>query len=207
MNYNTPHFKLGLITAAVAALSACGGGAGSISTTVMDGLISNALVCVDANNNGMCDTGETQGRTDSNGRVTLSVAPAEMGTARLVAMIGTDAVDLDTGPVTIPYTLQTPAGKHDVISPLTTMVQAKMDEDKVGSDTAEAHVKSQLGLSVSVFDDYISMRGKGSHKKADLLARLLVVSAKKSRNSSDTSCGSDNDDDDKESHIKNNLLA
>mgnify|MGYP003466419308 CR=1 FL=1 len=35
MNYNTPHFKLGLITAAVAALSACGGGAGSISTTVM----------------------------------------------------------------------------------------------------------------------------------------------------------------------------
>ena len=48
---------------------------------------------------------------------------------KLVAMIGTDAIDADTGPVKTAYTLTAPAGKHEVISPLTTMVQAKIDSD------------------------------------------------------------------------------
>ena len=75
MKSSTSHFTLGLIAAAVLTLSACGGGgdggvAGTtpVTTTVMDGLIQNALVCVDANKNGVCDPTETQGRTDAKGR-------------------------------------------------------------------------------------------------------------------------------------------
>ncbi|MEO8654975.1 MAG: hypothetical protein ABI409_12695, partial [Ramlibacter sp.] len=96
MNVNKNYFTLSLIGAAVAALTACGGGGGgtsdtaSISTTVMDGLIQNALVCVDANRNGVCDAGEVQGRTDANGQVTLTVPATDVGKVKLIAMIGTD---------------------------------------------------------------------------------------------------------------------
>ena len=116
----TPYFRLGLVTAAVAALTACGGGGGGspdkapvattpISTTVMDGLIQNALVCVDSNNNGQCEASEAQGRTDARGRVTLNMATADLASAHLIAKIGLDAVDSDTGPVKTAYTLQAPS--------------------------------------------------------------------------------------------------
>jgi hypothetical protein len=92
MKIRQNHFALSLIGAAVMALTACGGGGGGgttatgpLSTTVMDGLIQNALVCVDANNNGLCDPGEIQGRTDANGQVTLNVPLADIATAKLVA--------------------------------------------------------------------------------------------------------------------------
>ncbi|MBK6388077.1 MAG: hypothetical protein IPF71_15555 [Rhodoferax sp.] len=208
MNYNTPHFKLGLITAAVAALAACGGGDESVTSTVMDGLISNALVCVDTNSNGVCDVGETQGRTNATGKVTLNVTPAEMGSAHLVAMVGTDAVDADTGPVAKAYTLQTPAGRFGVISPLTTMVQAKMDASAVGFDAAEAHVKAQTGLTISVFDDFIAKRGTSAeHKKAGVMARLMVVSVEKSMEASEPACDSTDSTRDKETQVRKNLLA
>lgn len=55
MKASNNYLTLSLIGAAVVALTACGGGGGSgplgttsISTTVMDGLIQNALVCIDA---------------------------------------------------------------------------------------------------------------------------------------------------------------
>lgn len=101
MKISTSHFTSGLITAAVVTLTACGSGGGSgvgspattpVSTTVMDGLIKDALVCVDSNSNGVCDAGEIQGHTDANGKVTLDIPTADLATAKLVAMIGTDAV-------------------------------------------------------------------------------------------------------------------
>ena len=215
MNYIAPNYKFGLLALAVATLTACGGGSGTASSTqgtpvaiaVMDGLISNALVCVDANNNGACDTGEIQGRTDTTGNVTLTVSAEQLNKSRLVAMVGTDAVDLDNGPVTKAYTLQTPAGKHKVISPLTTMVQAAMDSDDIGTDTAAKQVETQLGMTVSVFDDFIAMRGTSpAHKKAALIARVLTVAQNKSRDSNE-SCDDSDSNEDKESHVHKNLLT
>jgi trimeric autotransporter adhesin len=193
-----PHFTLSLMAAALVTLTACGGGGGSassvptpasttaVSTTVMDGLIQNALVCVDSNNNGVCESTEVQGRTDSSGKVTLSIPTANVTTAKLLAMIGLDATDADTGSVKTAYTLQTPAGKHSVISPLTNMVQTKMETDKVSGivtsiDAAEAYVKTQTSLTISVFDNFIAKRETSTeHKKAGDIARLLVVSTQKS---------------------------
>jgi hypothetical protein len=165
-------FKIALITGAVSAFLGCAGGAdtssttanpcasSSITTTVMDGLISNALVCLDTNGNSLCDTSEPQGRTDAKGTVTLQALPVDHAKSRLIAMIGTDAVDLDTGPITKAYTLTAPHGKHAVISPLTTMVHAKMDLDKMdldkgSADVAETFVRTQTGLTVSVYDNFI----------------------------------------------------
>jgi len=164
MKITTSHFTFGLIAAAVVTLTACGGGGSAgtstpgagtpVTSTVMDGLITNALVCVDSNNNGVCEPTEVQGHTDSTGKVTLQIPTADLATAKLVAKIGLDAVDVDTGPVTTAYTLQAPAGKFDVISPLTTMVQAKIDQDKVSgnitsAEDAETYVKNKTGLTVS----------------------------------------------------------
>jgi mono/diheme cytochrome c family protein len=214
MKYIPFHLKRGLAIVAVVALTACGGGEGGgvITTTVMDGLIKNAVVCVDTNNNNVCDLGETQGRTDVTGKVTLKLTSAEMGTARLVARVGTDALDQDTG-VNVPtaYTLQTPAGKYDVISPLTTMVQAKMDADTVDVNAAESYVIAQTGLptTISAFDDFIAKRGSSSnHKNAGVMARLMVVSAEHSMETAE-SCDSNANpptETEKHHHIRRNLL-
>lgn len=176
---------LAALVATVLSVAGCGGEkattTSSLSTTVMDGLVSNALVCVDSNSNGVCDPAEIQGRTDANGKLTLSGPTLALARAKLVAMVGTDAIDADTGPVKTAYTLLAPAGKSDVISPLTTLVQTKMAMDNVSVDAADAWVKSQTGLAVSAFDDFIAKRGASlEHKKASVMARLLVVSNQQS---------------------------
>jgi hypothetical protein len=113
MKNTSIQFELGLVCLAVSLLSACGGGGTgvvtsqtpspvamtNVTTTVMDGLIENALVCVDTNSNGLCELSETQGRTNAVGQVTLAISGAELATAHLVALIGLDAVDADTGPI------------------------------------------------------------------------------------------------------------
>ncbi|MDD2880060.1 MAG: hypothetical protein PHQ58_06460 [Rhodoferax sp.] len=205
MKFHTNHFTLSLISAAALTLTACGGGGGStatapasltaaaltpVTTTVMDGLISNAQVCVDSNNDGICQTTETQGRTNAAGQVTLNVPTADLATVTLVAQIGLDATDADTGAVKTAYSMQTPAGKHSVISPLTTLVQTKIDADKAAGvntsiETAETHIKSQMGLTattVSVFDDYVAKRSSSDdHKKAGVFAATYVLSVQKSK--------------------------
>ena len=100
-------FALFLSAALAAVLVACGGGRGpdpiamtTINTTVMDGLIERALVCVDSNHNRQCDTDEIQGWTDVLGNVTLSIPSADMASASLLAIVGTNATDADTGRVT-----------------------------------------------------------------------------------------------------------
>lgn len=47
--------------------------------TVIDGAIQNANVCLDKNNNGVCDPGEPSVKTDATGKVTLKVDNAELG--------------------------------------------------------------------------------------------------------------------------------
>src|SRR5665647_3801192 len=109
------HFTLGLIAAAVVSLSACGGGGSTVATntnpvptiartsktvTVMDGLIQNALVCVDSNANGVCDATEIQGHTDANGQVTLDIPTTDLATAKLIAVVTAGlSTDKDTGAI------------------------------------------------------------------------------------------------------------
>jgi len=215
MKLHTHPFALSLIAAAALALTACGGGGGGtatapanttaaaftpVTTTVMDGLISNAQVCVDSNNDGICQTTETQGRTNAAGQVTLDVPTANLATVTLVAQIGLDATDADTGAVKTAYTMQTPAGKHGVISPLTTLVRAKIDADKAAGinttiEASETYIKSQMGLAtttVSVFDNYVAKRGSSEdHKKAGVFAATYVLSVQKSkeRDAQETAAG------------------
>lgn len=213
MKISTSQFTLGLIAAAVVSLTACGGGGGgtagvdttAVTTTVMDGLILNALVCVDSNNDGVCQANETQGRTDKDGKVTLQIATTEFATAKLIAMVGTDATDMDFPDVKVPvaYVLRTSAGKHSVISPLTDMVQTKMDLDHTKTfEQAENEVKTEKGLdlSVSVTVNFVANRDKDAYKKASDRAREHVLEIQKSKEElSKLECKHHDDDSDKDS--------
>jgi trimeric autotransporter adhesin len=109
--------------AALLALAACGGGGGGggggfpfvgvappppapappaaqkLEVKVVDGVLRNANVFLDKNNNGLLDSGEPSGRTDTAGKVTLEIDAADAGKYPVVALVGTDAVDAELGPV------------------------------------------------------------------------------------------------------------
>ncbi len=185
----------GLSLALTLAIAGCGGGGGggggggevvtpvaaaptttNVSTTVIDGALKNALVCMDTNLNGVCDAGEVQGRTDAAGNVTLAIPNADVGKYPLVAMVGTDAVDADNGPVTVPYKMTTPASRPTVISPLTTLVQETVVSTGLSIADAEKQLQSTTGINVSLFQDFTKAPAPtdGSTNAASV-ARMVVV--------------------------------
>lgn len=168
-------------------LSACGGGGGGSSTssgsgltpfsaTVIDGAILNALVCLDKNANGVCDAGEPQGRTNASGNVTFNIAAADVGKYPVLAIVGTDATDADTGAISTPYVMTAPADHPAVVSPLTTMVQQVIATTGASSTDAAASLQGTLGLNASVFQNYTTSTAPtdGSLNPATV-ARMVVV--------------------------------
>ncbi len=145
----------------------------AVPVRVIDGPLRNATVCVDANSNGRCEAGELQGRTDADGRVTLQVPTAELNRFPIVAVVGTDAVDADSGPVTSPYTLSAPADRPSVVTPLTTLVQQVVASTGATTDAAAATIQSGLGLTGSPLVDFTTVSGAEGTQSA-VAARLLV---------------------------------
>ena len=177
-------FVLGAISLAV--LVGCGGGSSSssdtnvppptttdVAITVVDGPIQNAKVCLDTNNDGVCGTGEPTGSTDASGKVTLKVNSTDAGKYPVVAEVGTDAIDADTGKVPTAYTMRTPADKPALVTPLTTLVQNLVASGSSTTD-AEVLVKSQTGINMSLFEDF-SKGTSDDAKAAANIARMVVL--------------------------------
>lgn len=151
-----------------------------VSTTVIDGAIRNALVCLDKNANGKCDSDETQGRTDAAGSVTLDVPNGDVGQYAMVAVVGTDAVDADHGPVTVAYTLAAPADQTAVVSPLTTLVQQTVATTGTTSAEAASVVQEQTGITASLFQDFTKVAAPTDGSvSAAAMARLVVVTTQR----------------------------
>ncbi|MGR4871378.1 hypothetical protein ACIPRI_21245 [Variovorax sp. LARHSF232] len=188
------HSSVSLACAGLLALSACGGGSnggggnsspaetpptGTAPTTtpvevkVIDGALSNALVFLDRNNNSALDTGEPSAKTDASGKASIDVPNEDVGKAPVVALVGTDAVDADTGPVAVPFTMRSPADRTGVISPLTTIVQRIVDDTGVTTTQAEAAAMGRTGMT-SMLADY-TLDSSAGGKEAALLARLMVL--------------------------------
>ncbi len=187
MNTQLKRLTLAMSSAAIITLVGCGGSPGGgtaaatpevttadVATRVIDGAISNALVCMDKNRNGECDASEPQGRTDASGNLTLKVDKADVGKFPLLTLVGTDAVDADHGPVTEPFAMTTPPGKSSVISPLTTMVAQAMETGATEAE-AEATVKAQTGITVSLFEDFVKVGKPATGKNPGDVARMIVV--------------------------------
>lgn len=178
---------LATLCATVALLSACGGGSddpapvqppgpppttATVNTTVIDGPLQNAKVCLDVNGNGACDPDEPSARTAANGAATLTVPIALAGQHALVAEVGTDAVDADHGPVTTPFVLSTPADQASVVSPLSTLVHAHMQASGLGAADAERALQDAGGFTTPLLGNFAAGSG---NEAAAAMARLVVL--------------------------------
>ena len=147
MNRNLNLLPLAAILSA--GLSGCGGSdAPAVSGIVAGSYYRHALVCLDDNGNGRCDSGEQNAYTDDNGAFTLS------GSGPVVAQIGLDATryDPDTKVATKvvqPMVFRAPAGANTVVSAISTELQALMDDN--GGDFAAA--RKTLAARVGVSED------------------------------------------------------
>ena len=179
------------IAGALLALAGCGGSDSSdpgtttplatttnVTTKVIDGVLRNALVCMDKNRNGKCDlpADEVQDRTDTNGNVTLPVPNADVGKYPIIAMADSQTVDAEHGAVTKPFTLSTPLDQTAVISPLTTLVQSTIAGTGVTTSEAATAVQATTGITASLFADYTNAPAPqdGSINPATV-ARLVVL--------------------------------
>ena len=183
--------RISFIALVLATLSACGGGGGGLNVnvniaggdppllqtkataiTVIDGYIQGAIVCVDKNKNGSCDTGETQGKTGADGKVVLNIPLDDVGKYPIVAYVPADAIDKDDGKaVGTAFTLIAPAGSSTLVTPLTTLVQHLMVNGGKSSADASAQIKQAIG-DPSV--DYIAnAQAAQTRVAAKILAKLI----------------------------------
>ena len=171
--------RTALTLAICAAISACGGGGSSsddkdpvVTETpgaikvegivAVDKTISKATVCIDLNQNKLCDTGEPKSApTGVDGKYTIEYQPADTAAATLAKAsqlltiltdASTDAADPDHTVTDKTIVLTTPAGKTQ-INPLTTLVQAAVKSGMSLAD-AETAVAAQLLTDVVSLYDY-----------------------------------------------------
>ena len=123
---------------ALLTLSACGGEKGNsianvvtntVTGNVVKGPLSNALVFLDLNSNGIMDGSETSVRTDSDGRFSISTTATDY---KIVALTDDSTVDSSSGSVISGITLSAPKSAG-VITPTTTL----MEESGLSAEVAE----------------------------------------------------------------------
>jgi hypothetical protein len=115
--------------------------------TLSSGYYQNAIVCVDANNNGKCDSGELQATTDAKGAFSLTAG----NTGALIADIGTGATNTATGAKVATRTVLRASvdqvneqGKAIVISPLSSEVTRMMEANSSTYATEKANLAARL---------------------------------------------------------------
>jgi hypothetical protein len=171
-------------------LAACGGGgtAGStaqhapttqtVNGVVADGYLKGAKVCLDINLNMKCDSGEPTGTTGDGGVYSIAdVSIVALATYPIVVEVPAGAVDSERGSVATGYVLSAPAGKPEFVSPLTTLVQSRIESSGLSLTDAVASVKTQLGLAtLSPLADYKPGVG-GSNAEEVIAAGVAKVIA------------------------------
>ncbi|NHV25867.1 hypothetical protein [Burkholderia sp. D-99] len=160
------------------ALAACGGGGDSgpgqpstgggrtpttptptVTGKAIDGYLIGATVCLDLNNNGVCDSGEPTTVTDGTGQFSIPYSGNATGKTLLVQV--TPTTKDQSRPVgfqfpatfTLSQVIQPTASQ--VVSPLTTLVGAQM-QTGLSRPQAVAAVQSLLGKQVDPNADYLA---------------------------------------------------
>ncbi|MGF1759161.1 hypothetical protein L4D76_14715 [Photobacterium sagamiensis] len=181
------------------AISGCGGSSSStdspdspevpttsLSGKVADGYLSGATVCLDLNQNKICDTGEPSATSTEGGVFTLAgVTQAQIDQfPLLVEVVEGQTIDEDNPGVALTegYTLSAPAG-FTFVSPITTMVQNEVEKGSTAAD-AEKSVQEKLGTTLPLSEDYIAGQKEGSsedlaeferlHQVAQVTARVIA---------------------------------
>ena len=114
------------------------GGLTSIFGSIFDGAINGATVCVDANFNKQCDTGEPTATTDVFGDFTMDNPLALNG-----PLIMSGGTDMGTG-LAFTGTMTAPAGST-AVSPLTSAIQSLVEDGQSAAE-AETTIKKSLNI-------------------------------------------------------------
>ncbi len=166
----------------------------TLSGTVADGYLDNALVCLDVNANKACDSDEPQARSTAGGAFTLDATEAQIAEAALVVKtIANETIDEDNPGVPLDkgYVMTAPAG-YKFVSPLSTMVQSHLEENKGAKlEDAEKEIKKKLGTEFDPKQDYVAGKNKDGvsdadkaefkrlHKVAQVTAKVLANNMEK----------------------------
>lgn len=188
------------VIAIALALSACGGGGGdggnsgntggsnpppaqaTLSGRAIDGYLGNATVCVDLNNNGMCDAGEPAAKTDAKGNYNLPYSD-EYVNKKLLVLVDTATTDASrpagyTFPASFTLSRYLTDAKTDVVvSPLTSLVVAQMESGATEAQAREA-VSKLLGQSIDVDSDYVAAGNQAALTTAMQVVDTLTSFAK-----------------------------
>jgi len=182
----TIKFQALCLSLALLSASCGGGGAASGSSSVItgvaiDGNLYLATACLDVNVSGVCDAGEPSATTDLNGVFTIKSNlfhnTINQYPVVVMAIAGTTIdQDLPGAPVASNFTMTAPAGYPLVVSPLTTLISAKM-AGGMTLGAAKQSVQADLGLVdlSDVFKNYVAQSDAKSHYMAVAVAEVLKL--------------------------------
>ena len=156
----------------------------TISGRVIDGYLSNAKVCIDKNDNLLCDADEDSAFTDANGAYTLSVNYDPAPYTLIAEAIPGETEDLDRGEVTKAYTLAAPAfvkegQTENNITVYTTVAAINLYDSPSLPRTEETlnEIESLIELTTGLVDpmgvDYIAENDAGAQKAAENFVTVL----------------------------------
>lgn len=154
----------------------------TLSGVAVDGYLSQAKVCLDLNDNGICDAGEPTTQTDGKGKYTLQAPNLDAANNHhiLIEVVGGVTVDTDSpsAPVASGYTLTAPIGLHGVISPISTLIHAwkQMYPGISHADLMEV-LRQKIGFSRSLdlTADFAYVNATDEQKVLHNLARALPI--------------------------------
>ena len=139
----------------------------TISGVAVDGYLEKANVCLDKDGDQQCTNADSDVvATDAYGKYSLNVDAGDADLYPvLVQIIKGTTIDSDNPKVTVDQdsVMNAPAGKPELVSPLTTLVQGKIASNSgMDVEAAESLVLDDLGLEsdsdVSLFDDYVAQK-------------------------------------------------
>ncbi len=183
-----------LAAAVAAAVAGCGGSSSSLTGggasyeatgAVADGYLVGATVCLDLNENNVCDTGEPFATSGENGAFTLTTSTQTDLDAPIVVEVGAETIDEDTGAaVGAAYTLTAPAGSS-FVSPITTLVNHFATQNPTfTADEVEAIVHARLGAGagLDIMADYVAngddaeagADNKEAFERLHIMARVIA---------------------------------
>ncbi len=169
-----------LIAAAI--LTACGGGGGtstptvSLAGVVADGYLTGAKVCLDKNENSVCDAGEPSATTGTGGKYSIDgLTAADAAAYPVVAEVPATATDSDFAGTTVgkDFVLTAPKG-NTTITPLSSLVHHELQvTPALSAASAAAKVQTAMGITVDPREDYIAKADSDAHLKAQLLTQSV----------------------------------
>jgi acid phosphatase len=158
---------LAIAAASAIMLSGCGGSSSAVTNgAVIGSYFQNAKVCLDLNNNGVCDSGEPSSTSDSQGKYSLSGSNASVVAEILPGAIRFDPATNTSTPITSKIVLRAPKDAPGIVSVHSTSVVSEMETNNLSLADAKAKVAAALGVSPDkLLSDYNSLAASDADKE------------------------------------------